>query len=185
MKLTYLVLFFIVYLYGDITIETVKSPTLQKEINLLVRAWDYSYKELNKIIINPLQKLGQANEEWFDYEKENYLNHPAHVYFLHALCNDMVIGYCSFEKTSVLNEVYIRELAVDKDFRRKGIAKRLCFDEVFKILPLTSRILVVTRKINTPAISFYKKLGFKESLFTHSFFNGSEYISLEYIVQSN
>lgn len=80
--------------------------------------------------------------------------------FFVALCDGEVAGYIGSH--NVLGEVYITNVAVFRDFRRKGIAGRL-IDILLKTVQDENAEFVTleVRKSNTSAISLYRKKGFQ------------------------
>ncbi len=79
------------------------------------------------------------------------------------VCKDSsgkLVAYCL--SWLIHDEVHILKIAVHKDYRGKGIARRLITDviEYAKTKGATHAVLEV-RTDNKPAISLYEKLGFK------------------------
>lgn len=87
------------------------------------------------------------------------VHNPSSLSFV-ATINDEVAGYIiawEFE-----NSIHIGNLAVKKDYRRKGIATRL----IQKIIEIAVKkhyrfVSLEVRKSNLPAIRLYEKMGFK------------------------
>jgi len=87
------------------------------------------------------------------------LHNPASVSFV-AVVEDEVAGYIiawEFE-----HSIHIGNLAIKKDYRRKGIAIRL----IKKILKIAEEkhhrfVSLEVRRSNLPAIRLYEKMGFK------------------------
>lgn len=77
-----------------------------------------------------------------------------------AILNDKVVGYAVLGV--VLDEGSLLDIAVDKAYRRQGVAK-LLFDELLRIANDTklSFITLEVRNSSTPAISLYKAMGFE------------------------
>ena len=72
-----------------------------------------------------------------------------------------VVGYAFWQR--VLDEAHLLNIAVDPEFRRRGIARRLlekmiqiCKDDGVMVIQLE------VRKSNIPAIELYRSLGFVE-----------------------
>ncbi len=81
---------------------------------------------------------------------------------LMALCNEVVAGTVALRKTNV-SEYEFTKMAVDKDFRRLGIAEALslaCFEKA--IAMGASRIILYSNTKNAAALKLYQKLGFKQ-----------------------
>ncbi|MDE5556325.1 MAG: ribosomal protein S18-alanine N-acetyltransferase [Ruminococcus sp.] len=65
----------------------------------------------------------------------------------------------------------ITSVAVDENFRRKGLAQKL-IEEFIKILPEnTESIFLEVRENNTPAINLYKKCGFEKLSVRKNFYS--------------
>ncbi|MDE6797541.1 MAG: ribosomal protein S18-alanine N-acetyltransferase, partial [Ruminococcus sp.] len=65
----------------------------------------------------------------------------------------------------------ITSVAVDENFRRMGLAKKL-ITEFIKILPEnTENIFLEVRENNVPAINLYKKCGFKKLSIRKNFYS--------------
>ncbi len=78
-----------------------------------------------------------------------------------ALEHEKVIGYCVMDV--VLDEGSLLDIAVDKSYRRKGVAKEL-FNELIKEAyeQKLSFITLEVRASNEGAIKLYKALGFAQ-----------------------
>lgn len=59
-------------------------------------------------------------------------------------------------------EVYIQLLCVKPEYQGQGIGKNLLCS-IFQIENKISKLSLVTRRVNSSAVAFYKKLGFEES----------------------
>lgn len=77
-----------------------------------------------------------------------------------AIENNKVLGYGGM--WHVVNEGHITNIAVHKDYRRKGIGQAIIekFVEIAEEKEMIGLTLEV-RKSNTPALELYKKNGFK------------------------
>ena len=95
------------------------------------------------------------------WKAEDFKNHRDGGLFLVAKLGEVTAGYISI--TTVLDEAYINTLACDKRFRRMGVASSL-LNEAAKLLKQQGLAFLTleVRDSNAPAISLYKKLGFKE-----------------------
>lgn len=94
-----------------------------------------------------------------------------------------MIGLVIVEKVKdIPNSLYIRQFAVRHDMQRKNIGTYMV--NYLKTMPKLrgnrSNIYLVTRRKNLGAINFYKKLGFTESVFSHSGYDKNKYIALEW-----
>lgn len=70
-----------------------------------------------------------------------------------------MIGYISFDAPSKAGELYIRQLAVDTDYWKNGIGRKLVFSSL-KLFPDITCLALVTRRKNDYARIFYSHLGF-------------------------
>lgn len=100
-----------------------------------------------------------------------------------ALDNDTIIGFALFEPWQD-KAYYLAEMAVARDYQKKGIGKKLVFSIFEKDLD-ANKIVLVTAKNNVQAQNFYKAIGFEQSDFTHPSyperFVGYEYARNSYI----
>lgn len=72
------------------------------------------------------------------------------------------VGFVAYYKKN-LQEGTIWLLGVAKDFRGRGIAKSLLLHALAELKKKNvDYVTIATRSINTPALSLYKKMGFKE-----------------------
>ncbi len=76
-----------------------------------------------------------------------------------ALDDEKIVGYCVMD--TVLDEGSLLDIAVDKSYRRNGVAKEL-FNELLKVASAKqlSFITLEVRESNEGAIKLYKALGF-------------------------
>lgn len=98
---------------------------------------------------------------WSAQSIENLLNDEKSAVFV-AVSDNEVCGYCGVN--TVLDEGYITNIAVLKNYRRQGIGNELLnalckFAKEKNLAFLTLEV----RKSNTPAISLYKKYGFEQA----------------------
>lgn len=95
------------------------------------------------------------------WKADDFKNHRDGGLFLVAKLGEDTAGYISI--TTVLDEAYINTIACDERFRRMGIATSLLNEAAKHLRRQGSAFLTLeVRGSNTPAISLYKKLGFKE-----------------------
>jgi len=111
--------------------------------------------------------LGQI----FAIERDNFDRPWSEVSFLNEFkkgesdflvyeTDGQVAGYIIF--WYILDEAELANVAVDKKYRRKGIAARL-FNHCLNKHPEVSSIYLEVDKTNTGAICLYERLGFKET----------------------
>ena len=80
--------------------------------------------------------------------------------------HDEIVGYISFDVRQAPEEVVIRLLCVKPSMQGRGIGRSLV-QSVDQIVPRVRKVTLITRRSNTSAIQFYKKLGFQEVPFVN------------------
>ncbi|MEM1485220.1 ribosomal protein S18-alanine N-acetyltransferase [Oscillospiraceae bacterium PP1C4] len=100
------------------------------------------------------------SQPWSERVLEAELQNPNGV-FLTAMEDETLAGYVGMHR--VLDEGYIANVAVDENYRRRGVAtmlleELLAFARQNKLGFLTLEV----REGNIPAIAFYSKMGFRE-----------------------
>lgn len=105
---------------------------------------------------------------WSKQSLINELTNPLANFFV-ACKNDCVIGYIGTHL--ILDECYITNIAVTKDFRKSGIGSGL-LDYAISYAKANSAsfITLEVRESNIIAIEFYKKFGFKPQGFRKNFY---------------
>ena len=160
-----------------VVLEWVTKGNLQAEEAVFAKSFAHAYKDI------PLEVLKVTDMNVFlkaAFEDEYLdLNNPSkQMYCVDAKKDGEVIGFITFENTQQPNEVYIRQLAVDPSLWGQGVGTTL-MSAIFEKLPDTKRIVLVTRKVNTVAQNFYKKLGFKVSEYIHEGLSPERYMGFE------
>ena len=80
-------------------------------------------------------------------------------HFTLALCQEEVVGYYGF--LHILDELHILNIAVDPDYRRKGIGGRLMATLLSEARALGIRAVTLeVRESNQTAIRLYERVGF-------------------------
>ncbi len=97
---------------------------------------------------------------WSENALREELNNEFARFFV-ALCDGQVAGYIGAH--NIVGEVYITNVAVSPDYRRRGIAEAL----IKKLVEVNFTegaefITLEVRKSNFGAINLYAKMGFKE-----------------------
>ena len=100
------------------------------------------------------------SEPWSDSAFRSELTNPSAVYFV-ATEDGKAVGYGGMH--IVLDEAYITNIAVDKNFRRRGIGRTL-LEELINFCHSKSLSLITleVRAGNMAAIELYTSLGFKK-----------------------
>lgn len=126
---------------------------------------------LNSFLEN-YQRLGLTNEDlatddiaqvlndYWDVELQSLANKP--IRWIVAKIDDEIVGYASFNTEESPDEIYLELLCVKPTYQGQGIGKSLLYS-IFQIEDNVKKLSLVTRRVNTSAIGFYKKLGFEES----------------------
>lgn len=85
-----------------------------------------------------------------------------HVHWIVAKSDGKVVGYASFNMEDAPQEVYIQLLCVDPAYQKQGIGKKLLYS-ILQQDQTIKKLSLVTRRVNSSAIAFYQRLGFKEN----------------------
>jgi ribosomal protein S18 acetylase RimI-like enzyme len=148
---------------------TLPLDTLKEEKIIFIKAFTESYTR-NPIIMGDIKNLKKMDlktflQSAFEDEENDFTNKKEKTIFLSAkTLEGKTIGYASFDKGA--ETIYIRQLAVDPAFWKKGVGACLVF-AIFKLWEKPSRLQLVTRRANTKALTFYQNLGFTYSNFAH------------------
>lgn len=120
-------------------------------------------------------RLARENlrEGWSEKTYEEQLKNPSDRTYI-AYFGEQACGFLS--AWYVLDEIEINNVAVEKDFRRLGIGRKL-FERLFEDLPEAERTVLEVRESNAAAIGLYKSLGFvqagiRKGLYSHPDENG-------------
>lgn len=120
---------------------------------------------IREMTINDVEQVHQIEEESFStpWTKSAFVDELNHnlSYYIVAEYNDNVIAYAGLWQ--VLDEGHITNIAVDSNYRGKGIGYNLasallCEGKKRGINSFTLEV----RKSNIAAINLYKKIGFNE-----------------------
>lgn len=95
-------------------------------------------------------------EAWSEDAFEKEIKTPSATVFV-ALLGDEVIGFGGVQ--TVLDEAYITNIAVKKEFRRKGAGKAL-LNAIINNCANCSFVTLEVRVSNSAAIKLYEKSGF-------------------------
>jgi len=99
------------------------------------------------------------SDPWYLQSFRSELLNNRRALYLTAYCRDQLIAYIG--AWVVVDEVHITTLAVEKEYRRQGVASRLLEVLIEKALPMGARRLTLeVRPSNSEAIGFYEKWGF-------------------------
>lgn len=104
----------------------------------------------------------------FEKELENKI-----AMYLVARIEDKIVGYAGL--WNICGGAEIIDVAVHKEFRRQGIAKKLLLEMIKQCKSQgVFEINLEVRKSNTPAIELYKKLGFVENGLRKRYYENTE-----------
>jgi ribosomal-protein-alanine N-acetyltransferase len=139
---------------------------------LLLRDWKSIEKE-DIVIVNDeiLPEITRVQNEGFEYNRRNGIRRfskKLRKTFYVIKSQNEIVGYCIYYVKPDLSFYGIRKkaiiysLAISKNFRRKGFAKRLLKETIkeMEINNISSIFLYVDVK-NSPAINLYEKIGFQ------------------------
>ena len=100
------------------------------------------------------------HDPWSEKSVASELTNPLSLWLV-ALDGDRVAGYVGSQ--SVLGESDMMNVAVHPDYRRQGIAEKLCLDLVEALKKKGNHCLTLeVRASNDPAKALYEKLGFQQ-----------------------
>lgn len=145
---------------APVTIAYVTGGALEDERQFFVRAFKDAYKDI------PLDVLKVDNLEAFlltsfDDAVMHFNKMDKKVHCAVARSEGMPVGIIMFEPTGSDGAVYIELLAVDPSVQKRGIGQQL-IAVIQTTLPSTNKIILATRRVNSVACNFYKKIGFKQ-----------------------
>jgi len=117
-------------------------------------------KEKNNLSEKEFRKIYKIEKASFSHPWKESMFFSPNQRFILAFENEKIVGYICFSQ--VIDECHILNVAVSPQFREKGIARKM-FDFLFSLGEkdgFNFYYLEVSEN-NLPAISLYKKLGFK------------------------
>ena len=114
---------------------------------------------MNETHVAAVAELEKANfsEPWSENSVRGELTNPLSLWLV-AVEDGTVCGYVGSQ--TVLGESDMMNIAVEENYRRQGIAKRLV-EELIRNLN-ASMLTLEVRASNAPAITLYERLGFTE-----------------------
>lgn len=120
------------------------------------------FEELNKIWINKYFVIEEKDTLSLENPQEYILNQGG--YILVALYKDQIAGVCALMKSENTNYDYeMAKMAVDEQFKGKGIGLILTNAIINKAKELNAKsIFLESNTVLKPAITLYKKVGFKK-----------------------
>ena len=138
--------------------------------------------EVYKMSLNDLENIKEILisdfDDFWNYStlKEELSN--ANSYYLVAKSDNEILGFAGIK--TVLDEADIMNIVVKKSKRKLGIGSLLLKNiiELCKKLNISTLFLEVNEK-NTPAISLYKKFGFKNVGFRKNYYKENNAIVMK------
>ncbi|MCQ5340474.1 MAG: ribosomal protein S18-alanine N-acetyltransferase [Candidatus Methanomethylicia archaeon] len=133
--------------------------------------------KIRKANINDLKEIYRIEKESFPDPYpygllKAFLFHPG-VYLV-AIIEEKIIGYCI---GIIRNEDigHIISIAVDKNYRRRGIGTILLRNTINELMKLGARkIRIEVRESNIAAIKLYEKIGFREKERIYGYYSDGE-----------
>ncbi len=118
------------------------------------------------------------------FQQEELLPFSEKKFFaIGAFFENHLIGYVSFDTPTKTGELYIRELMVDPNYWQNGIGKKLLFSSL-NLFPTTTCLVLVTRRQNEYARTFYRKLAFDEcEEYVHEPWDPKDFIGYKKVIQ--
>jgi ribosomal protein S18 acetylase RimI-like enzyme len=146
----------------------------EEALSVYVTGFQYTYRQLG---------LGDCAEHFKNQVIEEQLlsdQDPQNNRWLVAMDGDKVVGMAIFEFNNYPH-IYIRELSVLPEYRRRGVGTELCLNLLRN--NDVERISILTRRANQPAVDFYRSLNFQETDFQHTGYDSERYIGMEWVAQ--
>ena len=106
------------------------------------------------------------NENFEKKVDSSYFESLTNIYNIYTIENK---GYLILLDSVDVYEIF--EIAVENEYRGKGLAKKL-----LNMLPDTKPIMLEVNIKNLPAISLYKKMGFKQISLRKNYYNTDDAI---------
>ena len=127
-----------------------------------------SYQPLHQPYFEAFNKAWIEKYFWLEDIDKYVLQHPEEAILakggaiLMATCNGSVAGAVALKKVN--EDVYeLTKMAVDEQFRRKGIAEALSYAAFDKAKSVgVKKLVLYSQTTLVPAITMYRKLGFVE-----------------------
>lgn len=121
--------------------------------------------EIRKMTANHVEQVAQLEQlcfstPWSENAIAKELSNPLSCWLV-AVENNRVCGYVGSQ--AVLREADMMNIAVNPDFRRQGIAKKLVEQMILELKKAGNyQLTLEVRVSNIPAISLYESLGFAQ-----------------------
>lgn len=145
-------------------VKEAKKARESKDIRIIPYDANYQpiFKSLNENWITSYWQLEAHDLEVLDYPQENVIDKGGFIFI--ATYKDEPIGVCALCKMNdSIYDYELAKLAVAPSSHGKGIGQLLCEAVIDQAKELgATRIFIESNTLLKPAISLYRKLGFKE-----------------------
>jgi len=143
--------------------------------------WQHYFEQFNKAWIEKYFVMEDIDKYVLTNPEEVILKNGGEILF--AICNHKVIGTVALKKVNNTT-MELTKMAVDEAFQGHGAGTILCKSAIEKAKELQLRkVVLYTQSALKPALSIYKKLGFKEIPFDPGIYKRAE-IKMELIINS-
>ncbi len=139
--------------------------------------------DLNHEILNIISEIDQRNmDHSWSFESWKDLLKLKDLILITALNNDQIIGYVLFLTQPIDSFAHLIQIAIEKEFRGKGLSKVLLEKSFFEINKQSIKTIQLEVSVtNEIAINLYQKMGFTTSRSIAKFYSNGEdaYIMLK------
>ncbi len=159
---------------------TVSAEDIDDLRQMMTRSFFLCYRAYSAFQDRTDEELLAYLESYFDTFIVPRLKEPG--LFLFARNENRIVGFALFEKMAE-DQIYVAELAIDADFWKQGLGRRL-MSAIIEKEPSTKKIFLLTQWLNKGAQGFYEALGYQPSSFTHEGYSPEEYRAYELILNT-
>ena len=176
-------------LTAKILIESIDqklSPSMEAEEQVFKASFTEAYKKIPEIL-KSVGDLDRFLTDAFADEIKDFSAKKSGSYFFHAIDtakSNKVVGFIGFDTDNKKKSAYIRQLAVDPKYQNLGVGRKLVFALLSHAKLDIDHLEMVTRRANSGALDFYRKLGFNESSFQHEGLDPKVYSGFEWHLNS-
>jgi ribosomal protein S18 acetylase RimI-like enzyme len=171
-------------------ILSVCEGDLTKEKAVIKASFTAAYQgtEIARIVQEKHGNLARFLDVAFEAEEIDFFSKKSDTFFVSAKKDDgEVIGFVAFDKNSDIEGesfyVYVRQLAVHSKYQHNNLGLFLIFS-FLNIWPDCRFVKLLTRRLNSIAVGFYKRLGFRECEYVREGYDPGVYVGLEYAFDS-
>jgi ribosomal protein S18 acetylase RimI-like enzyme len=156
--------------------------------SILKSSVTHSYRGILKLNLTDLNSSWTTEEQYSNWLDDNVQEEEQICREGKAFCvqvretGKQAVAWASYEDDAKIpGGIYIRQMMVAPEFQRLGLGSILLSDVVSVFRPENVGTFLITRKMNTLAISFYEKHGFQKSTYMHDGYDINKYVGLERI----